>query len=116
MTLMLVLVNLVLGFVCANIAEGKGRGRGSWFLLGLLFGPFSLIVLLLLPKDDLGLGHIKCPYCAEFVKKEAVVCKHCGRDLERNHDVDDTMRCTRCGHDNPVSATQCEACKYRFVV
>jgi hypothetical protein len=23
----------------------------------------------------------KCPFCAELVKKEAKVCKHCGRDL-----------------------------------
>ena len=27
-------------------------------------------------------GTRKCPYCAEFVRPDAIVCKHCGRDLE----------------------------------
>jgi hypothetical protein len=23
----------------------------------------------------------KCPFCAEKIKRQALVCKHCGRDL-----------------------------------
>ncbi len=26
----------------------------------------------------------ECPFCAELIKKEAKVCKHCGKDIEES--------------------------------
>ncbi len=56
------------------------------FLFGLVFLiitiPLHLIYAILKGKSDRSLKR-KCPYCAEMVKVEAIVCKHCGKDLEK---------------------------------
>jgi len=82
---------LLLWFGCAvacwAIANSKARLAGGWFLLGLLFGFFALIVVAVLPSRERDKNapspdtHVKCPDCRELVLHDARICKHCGCKL-----------------------------------
>lgn len=78
-----VIIWLLFGLTATIIANSKGRNGCGWFLLGVLIGPFALIVAAL-PSLKAGQTaptpetHVICPDCAELIRKEARVCKHCG--------------------------------------
>jgi hypothetical protein len=68
---------VVCALLCAFIASSKGINGFGWFLLGLLLGPFGVLFVLFDKASPKEKGEVKCPFCAEYIKKEAVVCKHC---------------------------------------
>lgn len=77
---------IVMGVLCALIALAKRRSGLGWFFLGCLFGPLALLFAAAMSATPRAQGEpahtLKtCPYCAEPVKIQAVVCKHCGQRL-----------------------------------
>lgn len=83
----IIIIWIGLGIVGAMIASGKGNSGCGGFALGVLLGPIGLLIAFFSSDDEKEkrrkLGDTKkCPYCAEYVKQDAIVCKHCGRTLE----------------------------------
>jgi hypothetical protein len=80
--LLVVVVLVVWVLLPAYLASylGGKRSIGSFagFVLGLLLGWLGFVIVLIFPYQG---PTKKCPYCAERVKTEARVCKHCGRDF-----------------------------------
>ncbi|MEH2285112.1 MAG: zinc ribbon domain-containing protein [Nostoc sp.] len=82
---LLILIGWLLGLTPGFIAYKKGRNFFNWWMYGHLLFIVAFPHSLLLKETEKSLINKgifkKCPYCAEVVKKEAKVCKHCGNQL-----------------------------------
>lgn len=80
---------LLCGIAAAAIYDRKGRSAVSAFIVGITLGPVGVLLALLSGPDQVALenkqlksGEMKrCPFCDELVRRDATVCRFCGRDI-----------------------------------
>lgn len=86
MTFFMLMLLGILAFIPAKIAKNKGRKFILWYAYGIALWIFAMIhSIVIKPSEESLLSNSnkykRCPFCAEIIKREAIVCKHCKRDL-----------------------------------
>jgi len=115
-----VIVWVICAFIGMGIGKSKGKG-GAGFALGLFLGPIGIIIIAVMKEDTVAVesaaiasgGSRKCPYCAELVKAEALICKHCGKELpvvEKPALSAAEWECAKCHAHNENKYMVCQSC------
>lgn len=84
-----IVIVVLIGLIPAMVAAGKGRSFLLWWLYGMALFIVALPHALLLKADQQALDDKallsgtskRCEHCAELIRREAKVCRFCGRDV-----------------------------------
>jgi hypothetical protein len=87
--LLLIFLVVPLGLIPAAVAQSKGSSFFVWWVYGAALFIVALPHALMMKTDVKAIeasllqagDSRKCPFCAEIIKREAVVCRYCGRDV-----------------------------------
>ncbi len=83
----------LLAILVGALASSKGRSGVGYFFLSLFFSPLLGLLIVLVAGDNKeeiekakveSGAEVKCYFCAELIKREAKICKHCTKP---NHTV-----------------------------
>ena len=96
----------VIGMVAAH-RGGFSLGRG--FVEGFALGWFAFLLFGAIVTEAEAVRR-RCPQCAEWVKVEARVCKHCGHAVQPPTDVSRSGKCRNCSSAVAVRASECPSC------
>jgi hypothetical protein len=64
-----------------SAAQRRGFSVAAGVIGGLLLGPLAFLMYFVSGVTRQDSANRKCPFCAEWIKAEATVCKHCHREV-----------------------------------
>jgi hypothetical protein len=120
-----VLAWLLFGVVSAVVARKKGRSGCAWFGLGVLLGPFGLLLAFaagpgegrVIAPSEPPSAPKRCAACGEPIRQDAVRCRSCDEKAASSRKVPsgsgtEYWTCPRCGASNASKLSRCGNCGY----
>lgn len=107
------LVGAVIGYAAS---QRRGYSAVAGTIAGALLGPLAFLPFFVSGIFSASEAQRKCPYCAEWIKPTAVVCKHCHRDVPpvpkraRAKPKGAAYGCEACGKTVRVGESTCQWC------